>query len=211
MKEIVTSFVHYFIHPVKSNCYLGLVRQGLDGEWRDKKTLSLTWGEVILLSWILYFFVVIYDFAGITLGSSFFMTDRLPELFKMKQMGSFLVIKKLAGVVFYPLIAFLGLWANRLCMSFMLKLMGYRDNVNESLESLLAVSLSSNFLLLIPAFGLGLQGLYAIILQIIGVRKQLQLSWGESVLVGMASIFLIIGFILLVSLIVVLIGFGLSI
>ncbi len=197
MKNLIFSYLYYFLHPKLSHQSLGLYPPA---ESVGFKPSELSWSEVILLSWICYFFVGFYDLAGISFGSSFFMPEKLSEFWLMKKTGSLLVLKIVLTVVFYPLVTYFGLVVNRWFMQTMLRLLGYGRAEQEQVNSILAVSLSSHLLLLIPAFGQGLQGLYATLSQVLGARHQLNLGWGESIFVGLASVIFLLFFILIVFL-----------
>lgn len=206
MLDMVKTFFRYFIHPIESNRFLGLQRDGLDGEWTGSRPLELGWSEVILFAWFFYFFATFYDLAGLGFGSSFFFTDELKVLTAMKMTGAMLVIKTVAGAVLFPLVLYFRLLISRFFMRLMLKLLGHGPELEQGLNSLLAISISSHFLLLIPAFGNGLQQLFALLYTILGARFQLRLSWGASFLVGFASFFILFGLVIFFALTIGLVG-----
>lgn len=206
--QAVLSYFYYFLHPRKVHLFFAgeLPPPPPEGDAAHFTPIAISWGEAILLSWPFYLMVVIYQLLGLSYGTSFFMPDHLEQLWQMKQTGVWLVFKMLGGVVLYPLFLYIGLVINHWCMQLLLKLLGCGKEECQRLPQLLSISLSSQILLLIPALGPGLQGLFSSFFLVLGGRYQLKLSWGESIFLALASFFVFLFLVLLILLFI----FGLA-
>lgn len=191
--DVFTTLVHYLVHPFES--HRALMDKEDDSLMRlsSYEALGASWVFVvfnaimrlILMNFVLVFLLTLVKDMDIGLGDYFSHSDHTGYYF--------IVFSTVLDVIFYPLFGFfiIQFWDG--IIKFYAKALGDTCDITNRSNSILAVSFSSQVLLLIPIFGKMAQSLSVIVLMYAGLRVQLKASPVLSVCILLTPFLFLLG------------------
>jgi hypothetical protein len=196
MKKIINNYLHWFLHPsqiynhlLDSNQFkIGLV-ENLN---EQNDNLSLSYTEVISVSWIFNFIKSIYSIIIIWASYSFIATPLMKSdiSFALPATGQkIMMLSSISFAVIFPIYSYLYFFFWEIVISFLMSLFGKSYFDKKKIQQVLISSFTSNILLLVPVFGSFLRYCISIFYFFIGLRRNLKLSTTQSVLVLLIPVF----------------------
>lgn len=195
--DIFYSYIHYLIHPVKTHEYL------MNGHTDEFKPVRFSVYESLSISWV---FIVLNALFRIVLINYFLLTfvdlmnDDLPfisDVIAISEFPSFylVIFSAILDVIFYPLFGIFIIQFWEFIIKVYARLLDTEGDIVKKSHDILAVSLSSNILKIVPIVGAPSQSLANLILMYTGLRVQLDASPSLCVCILLTPMLLIIGLI----------------
>lgn len=214
MNETLTSYLHSFLHPWKTQQFLHDQRKFNNEvqsiapleliEEREKKLiqdeeLGITFEQSLSISWLFVIFNTVYSLIGMLMGLNLYESVSLPgQIIPLGQtyLGFTTIFFVILRVVFFPLIFwFYGkFWVN------IIKIFGNlyekegenEDYLDEVAEEIVTHAFTSHTFLVIPIVGLFLHRVANIIYLFGGLRRNLNLSVMQALLVILCPLFIVL-------------------
>jgi hypothetical protein len=168
------TFFMYLVHPFKSHDFL----LSSDSDFLPKKlgvyeSLGASWAFVVINGiiriWLINLVIIsFYQFTSIGDGliDQLYNSDGFTGYY-------FLILSTILDVIFYPLFVLFLIQFWEFIISFFGKVMKVEGDLTQKAQDVIAVSLSSHALLVVPIFGDMAQKLASLVLMYAGLRKQL--------------------------------------
>lgn len=207
------TFLFYFLHPFKSNqllndsMYFKPLLKGynpIEEKISLYESLGFAWAFVVARAIIRMFFIIIIIFL--------FLEAFLPKDSPILQFYSgdsfigfyFIVLTTILDVVFFPLVSLFAIQFWTMIFKAYAYLAGNLENIDQKSEHILSVSLSSYIISVFPIFGPSLQRIYHFIQLYAGIRVQFKYSAILTLCVLFTPYLLILGFISLITFVILL-------
>ncbi len=184
MKKYIQSFIYNFAHPIKSQNYYYLRRNGLDSEVEASQRIKrLSLSEVLLLAWPLAFFVALYSIIGVKMGVSIYIPESWEGIISFQKLGQITVFKVLFSFVFFPVWMWIWLKVVTGLMSFTASMLGSDEDIEQGMKDVITGAMSPSILYILPVVGPALVNLLFWVYAGIGIYKNLRFSATKTIFI----------------------------
>ena len=225
MSEVINQYFNSFFHPFQTQALLRERRELLkeqksqqifhlvdEKEERPEEDLGLSFVEVLSVTWLFSLFRAFYAIVTIYLGYEAFLWANgedsylLPMQISTSKLNVFFLVLQ---IVFFPLALWIysKFWVN--IIKLFANLFGYENDVEEISNEIVNNSLTAHTFLIIPIFGEVIQHLGGLVYIFAGLRRNLQMSVLQSVVVLISPLilFLFLIFFMFISLAMIFMSF----
>ena len=179
-KDYFYSFFTYLMHPYRTHEYF---KHNIPMPGNKFAPLKMDIYEALSLSWIFAlingFVRVILIYLIFQLVSGFLNQGTVLSMGGIQLSGHyFIILSTVIDVIFFPLFTLFVIQFWEFMIKLFARLLDYQGNAEEMASQVMAVSLSSHILSIVPIFGDIIQKIVAVFLMYAGLRKNLEASHG---------------------------------